>query len=192
MGSAQRDTAPVLPRALTCPVTMLLSASSWSLLTASNEKVSPFSCKERKMLNKDLKQSLVCWRKNVTLPHQMVCSGSAPMTAYVCPASFKHRRTSRNSLTSTCTASDVHPTARTRTAMAASVAFMVTVHRDTMVGGLAMYFDGCSARCVLYLCPRPPFKQFCSAWWSCDQKYTKWEQSFSHGLMSSDRCFTGL
>lgn len=78
MGSAQRDAALVLARALNCPVPILLSASSWSLLTASNEKVSPFSWKERQMLNKDLIQSPVCWRKKVTLPHQMVCSGSVP------------------------------------------------------------------------------------------------------------------
>lgn len=43
MGSAQRDTGLALRRGLCRPVAPLLSVSSWSLLTASREKVNPFS-----------------------------------------------------------------------------------------------------------------------------------------------------
>lgn len=45
-GSAQGDPALALSRGLVCPIGALLCASSWSLLTASKEKVSPFSWKK--------------------------------------------------------------------------------------------------------------------------------------------------
>lgn len=47
MGSAQEDTVLALRRGFCCPVARWLSVSSWSLLTASSEKVNPFSWKEK-------------------------------------------------------------------------------------------------------------------------------------------------
>jgi len=48
MGSAHRDAGPALRRGLSCPFARLISVSSWSLLTASREKVNPFSLREKK------------------------------------------------------------------------------------------------------------------------------------------------
>lgn len=54
-GSAQRDTVPALSRGLAGSIRALLSASSWSLLTASKEKVSPFSCRKEKKRRRQTK-----------------------------------------------------------------------------------------------------------------------------------------
>lgn len=51
-GSPQRVVGLALSRGLTSSDRTLLCTSSWSLLTASKEKVSPFSWREEKMANK--------------------------------------------------------------------------------------------------------------------------------------------
>lgn len=67
-----------------------------------------------------------------------------------------------DALTSTCTASEVQLRARTRTAMVASVAFMVVA--DSLAVSLSLAVDvlsRCLAQCVcLPSVHRPPFKQF--------------------------------
>lgn len=62
-GFPQRDTVLALSRGLAGPTRTLLCASSWSLMTASKEKVSPFSWRKKK----DVKQGwiLQCRRINI-------------------------------------------------------------------------------------------------------------------------------
>lgn len=71
-GSPQRDTVLALSRGLAWPATALLSASSWSLWTASKEKVSPFSCREEKM-----KANKVLQRRRVN-----ICFSSGPFISF--------------------------------------------------------------------------------------------------------------
>ncbi len=107
-----------------------------------------------------------------------------------------HTEMLSDALTSTCTASEVQPRARTRTAMVASAAFMVTVDSSLRCSVLVsccwcaqQVLSSVSAFPSVH---KPPFKQFCpAARWSCDQRCYKWERSFSHGLMSSDRVLQG-
>lgn len=71
-------------------------------------------------------------------------------------------RQSRLALTSTCTASDVQPRARTRTAMVASAAFMVTADGTVRVAVCLLFLavdvlSRCSAQCDLPYRPQAAF-----------------------------------
>lgn len=93
-------------------------------------------------------------------------------------------------LTSTCTASEVRPRARTKSAMMASVAFMVVVDRLSC----SFFLWLSSADAQLSESALPPSKSLLLNTWaqqSCDQCCHKLDQSFSHGLMSSPGLLQG-